>query len=184
MGRALFAGILSAITAVTVVGGAAPAQAREPVPITDFTLPGIRDGHQIICPFDVHVGVVANEEFQEVTTLADGTTITRITGKLVLSFTNDATGKTIVRNVSGATTKTAHPETSDHPVTGTEVGADNNWWGFGPKSRANTGEPGLVFTSGPVELQFTGNVVTRSSVFGSQVNGCALLEGPSALNSA
>jgi hypothetical protein len=69
-------------------------------------------------------------------------------------------------------------------VTGTEVGADNNWWAFGPKSRANTGEPGLVFTSGPVELQFTGNVVTRFSVFGSQVNGCALLEGPSALNSA
>ena len=39
------------------------------------------------------------------TTLTDGTTVTKITGKLVLSFKNDTTGKTIEKNVSGPTTQ-------------------------------------------------------------------------------
>jgi hypothetical protein len=66
----------------------------------------------------------------------------------VLSFTNTDTGFAIVRNVSGPTTAINHPD-----GTATFVGEGNNFFGFGPKSQANTGEPGLVFTSGLIVLQ-------------------------------
>jgi hypothetical protein len=168
MRRALFTGVLPVITTLAALATASPAQAREPEPvtITPFTLPG-----RVICEsFAVDVGVISNNEHQETTTLADGTTITHIRGELVLSFKNDATGRTIVRNVSGPTTTIVHPDS-----TGIETGTGNNWWGFGPKSKANTGEPGLVFTSGLVALKFTGNVVTRFTLDGRQVNACNLL---------
>src|SRR5262249_54313146 len=133
------------LLAVTVLAAVAPAgapQAHEPVPFEPFTLPANR------CGFPVDVGVVSNNEHQAVTTLADGTIVTRIRGKLVLSFTNAETGFTIVRNVSGPTTAIDHPD-----GTATVVGEGNNWFGFGPRSQANTGEPGLVFTSGLIVLQ-------------------------------
>jgi len=122
------------------------------------------------CQFPIEVAVVSNNECQDVVTLADGTTITRITGRLVLSFTNNDTGFTIVRNVSGPTTETDHPD-----GTATFVGEGENWFGFGPRSQANTGEPGLVFTSGLVALQIAGGAVISFSLNGTQVNGCELL---------
>jgi len=140
---------------------------RVPVPFTPFTLPSNR------CGFPIDVAPVSNNEFQDVTTLDDGTTITRITGRLVLSFTNTTTGSTIIRNVSGPTTEIDHPD-----GTGTFMGEGNNWFGFGPHSRQNTGEPGLVFTSGLVVLQLAGGAVTSFSLAGEQVNGCELLAGP------
>jgi len=142
------------------------AQAREPVTFTPFTIPANR------CGFPIDVGVVANSEYQDVVTLADGTTVTRIRGRLVLSFTNAATGSSIVRNVSGPTTETDHPD-----GTGTFVGEGLNWFAFGPVSQANTGEPGLVFTSGLVVLQFAGGAVADFSLDGEQTNGCELLGG-------
>jgi hypothetical protein len=166
MRRALFAGILPAVTALAALAPAAPALAREPVKITPFTLPANR------CGFPVRVGVISNHEYQEVTTLADGTTVTRITGELVVSFTNDFTRKTIVRDVSGPTTTTVHPD-----GTGMEVGTGNSWWGFGPISQGNTGEPGLVFTDGRVVINFAGGFATGFALSGKQVNGCALLAG-------
>lgn len=168
MRRALFTGVLPVITALVALATAAPALARgaEPVTITPFTLPA-----GAICEsFAVDVGVISNNEHQEITTLADGTTVTRIRGNLVLSFKNDATGKIITRDVGGPTTTIVHPD-----GTGTEVGTGSNWWGFGPNSKANTHEPGLVFTSGLVVLEFTGNVVTRFTLAGRQVDACDLL---------
>ena len=85
------------------------------------------------------------------TTLADGTTITRVTGNLVVSWKNDITGKTIVRHLSGPTTTTVHPD-----GTGTAVGEGLNFWTFGPVSQTNTGEPGIVFTSGRAVIDFSG----------------------------
>jgi len=167
MRRAILAAFLPALTALAGLVAVGTAQAREPVTVSPFTLPA-----GVFCPFAIDVGVVANNEYQDVTTLADGTTITKITGKLVLSFKNDSTGYTIVRNVSGPTTETVHPD-----GTGTEVGAGNSSWEFGPNSQANTGEPGLVFTSGRVVLSFTGDVLTGFSLSGTQVNGCDLLAG-------
>jgi hypothetical protein len=164
MRRIVIRGLLIA-TAVAVLGPAGSAQAdRTPVTITPFTLPAS------LCGFPIDVGVVTNNEYQDVTTLADGTTITNITGNLVLSFTNEVTGKSIVRNVSGPTTETDHPDGSE-----TFVGEGPNWFGFGPLSQANTGEPGLVFTSGRATLQISDNVVQTFSLSGTQINGCALL---------
>ena len=115
---------------------------------------------------------MSNNEFQDVMTFADGTTVTRITGKLVLSFTNTVTGFTIVQNVSGPSTEIDHPDGS-----ATSVLEGKSWFGFGPISQANTGEPGLVFTSGLVVLQFADNAVTSFSLAGNHVNGCDLLAG-------
>src|SRR5947207_11664345 len=129
--------ILPTLISMATVMVASPAQAREPVNNEPLTLP------PSVCGFSVTIGIVSDNEYQNVTTLADGTTITKITGRLVDSFTNDTTGKTIVRNVSGPTTTIVHPDGS-----GTEVGRGNNWWAFGPISQGNTGEPGLVFSSG------------------------------------
>jgi hypothetical protein len=152
-------------TAVAVLAPAGSAQAdRTPVTIMPFTLPASR------CGFAIHVGVVRNNEYQDVTTLADGTTITNITGNLVLSFTNDVNGKSIVRNVSGPTTETDHPDGSV-----TFVGRGPNWFGIGPTGQHNTGEPGLVFTSGLATLQIANGVVQTFSLSGTQENGCLLL---------
>ena len=167
MRRTAFGILLNlAITGLATVPSAGGGQAREPVTITPFTLPANR------CAFPVDVGVVSNNEYQVVTTLADGTTITKITGHLVLSFTNTVTGFTIVRNVSGPTTETDYPDGS-----ATFVGFGENWFGFGPTSQHNTGEPGLVFTSGQVVLDIAGGFVTTFSLDGEQVNGCELLAG-------
>jgi hypothetical protein len=168
MRRAPFAVFLPVITALAAIIPAASAQAREPVRNTPATFPA-----GFLCPFEVHIGVVSDNEYFDTTTLADGTTITQIRGRLVESFTNDATGTTIVRNVSGPTTTTGHLD-----GTSTEVGEGNNWWGFGPHSRANTGQPGLIFTSGRAVLNFNqSNFITSYSLSGTQENACALLAG-------
>ena len=83
MRRTAFRILLAVTTVVAAVAPAGAAQDREPVPFTPRTLPAANR-----CGFPVHVDVVSNNEFHEVTTLADGTTITRTTGRLVLSFTN------------------------------------------------------------------------------------------------
>ena len=165
--RRIGSGILLAMTVLAAVAADASAKAHEPV---DFEPFGVGAG--VWCSFPVNVGVVENKEFQDVVTLADGTTITRIRGKLVLSFTNASTGFTIVRNVSGPTTETDHPG-----GTGILVAEGNNWFAFGPTSRRNTGQPGLVFTSGLVvlELDLVNHVVTGFTHHGKQVNGCDLL---------
>jgi hypothetical protein len=142
------------------------AEAREPVTFTPFTISASR------CGFPIDVGVVANNEYATVVTLADGTMLTHITGRLVLSFTNTVTGLSIVQNVSGPSTETDHPD-----GTGTFVGEGLSWFAFGPVSQANTGEPGLVFTSGFVVLQFAGGAVTDFSLDGEQINACELLAG-------
>jgi hypothetical protein len=127
-----------------------------------------------VCEFQIDVGVVANNEYQTVTQLDDGTIITKAEGRLVLSFTNHETGFTIVRNVSGPSTRF---DFDDPDATGTFVLEGLSFFTFGPISQANTGEPGLVFTSGRVVLQFHGNIVDSFTLTGTQENGCALLAG-------
>jgi hypothetical protein len=125
--------ILLAITGLAAVAQIGAAQVCDPVvfpppPGNFFMLPDNR------CRFPIRVDVVSNKECQDVVTLADGTTVTRIRGRLVLSFTNTITNFTITRNVSGPTTETVHPDGS-----GTFVGEGQNWFSFGPASQANTG---------------------------------------------
>lgn len=137
---------------------------RTPVPQGPWTISSNR------CGFQIDVKVVKNKEYQDVKTLADGTTVTKITGNLVYRFTNYATGYTITRELSGPTTSTDHPDGS-----GTFVGTGNNFFTFGPVSQGNTGEPGLAFTSGLVVVEFAGGYATTFSLHGMQVNGCELL---------
>jgi hypothetical protein len=175
--------IIGTIMAVALLGLPAAAEAATAAPlartpVTDPLHSGSPNGPIMLpatrCAFPVDIAVVTNNEFQDVTTLADGTTVTKITGNLVLSFKNDTTGKTIVKNVSGPTTTTTNPDDSS-----TFQGGGPNWLTFGPIGQANTGEPGLVFTSGLVTV--TSKIVNglrtaqSFSLNGHQDNGCALL---------
>jgi hypothetical protein len=139
---------------------------------------------------------------QVTTTLADGTPIpggfvaqsdppyypTKTSGLLVSSFTNETTGKTIVRNVSGPNwfTYDPTPRVPGALATGTYVTTGTNAQLFGPMSEAalqaaGTSEPALVFTTGILVMRFaidaSGPYVTSFSLHGTQQNGCALLAG-------
>jgi hypothetical protein len=141
---------------------------------------------------------------QVTTTLADGTPIpggfvaqsdppyypTKTSGLLVSSFTNETTGKTIVRNVSGPNwfTYDATPQVPGALATGTYVTTGTNAQLFGPMSEAalkaaGISEPTLVFTTGILVMRFaidaSGAYVTSFSLHGTQRSGCALLSGKS-----
>lgn len=169
--RKLLALLSTALLAATATAAAAAADPPgNPVVNEPFALPAAP-----FCGFDVNVDVLANKERSTTTTLADGTIVTRVTGKLVESYTNADSGKTIVRDVSGATTTTARPD-----GTATFVGTGDNRLIFGPTSRKNTGEPALAITSGQVIVNFTGNIATGFSLSrrrgrGRQENVCDLL---------
>jgi len=183
MRRAVIKGLL-AIAAVAVVTPAAAAQGRTPV--TDPLHSGTDNGSITVpiqaadpstggCGFPIDVAVSVNHEYQNVVTLADGTTVTGISGELILVFTNDNTGYAITRDVSGPTIEIDHPD-----GTGTFAGAGKNWNIFGPTSRHNTGEPELVFSDGLFKLNFEtlasgARASTSFALAGRQVNGCKLL---------
>ena len=177
----MFVGILSALMIFAVLIPVGAQAYAAPTPVTDplgsgspngsITLPSNRCPLPAFTGFMIDVGVVANREYQDVTTRPDGTIITNIRGLLVLRFTNDSTGYTIVKNLSGPTTTI----TNSAGTSGTEVGGGNNWWSFGPKGQANTHEPGLVFTSGFVTITFANGTALTFSLHGHQENGCTLL---------
>jgi hypothetical protein len=161
--------VFAAVAVVIPVGVAQAAR-------TPRSIPALRTLGLNRCGFFIDVRVVTNNEYEDVTTLADGTTITNVTGNLVQSFTNRDTGKTIVRNVSGPSTETDRPD-----GTITFVGRGHNWFTIGPNGQTNTREPGLFFTTGLVTIQIepapvTGALTATSvSLSGIQDNGCMLL---------
>jgi hypothetical protein len=167
---ALLTAALAAVAATAATAPTASAAPADRVPVNngEIFLPAAA-----FCGFDVYINPVEDNEFATTTTLADGTTVTSVTGRFVESYTNLATGKTIIRNVSGPTTTTQRPN-----GTATFVGAGDNRLIFGPRGRANTGEPALVTTSGRVVVTFTGNVATSFSLAGTQENLCATLAAP------
>ena len=158
------------VTVAATAATAATASAGDRVPVGngEIFLPGAA-----FCGFDVDINPVEDNEFATITTLADATTITNVSGRFVESYTNLATGKTITRNVSGPTTTTQRPD-----GTATFVGAGNNRLIFGPRGRANTGEPALVITTGRVIVTFDGNVATSFALAGRQENLCATRAAP------
>ena len=124
------------------------------------------------CGFPIHVGVVKDNEYIiHSTTLADGTLVQRITGSLLLSFTNTLTGKSVVQNIGGPGTVT--------------FGADGSFRFDGqghsaifldPVAQATTGMPGLAFTTGHVVFLVDANGLVQSfTASGNQTDGCALL---------
>jgi len=123
------------------------------------------------CKSDITIAVVANNEYQDVFTLANGASVIEVKGKLVLRFTNDANAsRTFVADASGETMTIVNADGS-----GSETATGNNWWAFGPNSRANTGEPPLVISHGPVAITFANNAVTSYSLFGKETNVCKRL---------
>ncbi len=150
--------------------------------------------------FDVTVSTVVSK--QTTTTISDGTPIPGgyvaqsdppnypnvTTGLLVQTFTNEKTGKSITRNVSGPNWFTYDP-TPTVPgalATGTYVTTGPNAQLFGPMSEAALAaagihEPTLVFEKGLLVMHFvvvsSGPYVTSFSLKGRQQNGCALLAG-------
>jgi len=164
---------LAALAAVGGLAGAAVATPgddsphRVPVNNTPFDLPAQ------VCGFPIHVGVVVDKEyFTHQVTLPDGTLIQQVNGRLVLSYTNTDTGKTIVENLSGPGTFTSYPDGS---FLTDATGLNANY--FGPIGQANTGEPGFVLSSGHVVVHFSGVTGAADSftLTGTQTNGCALL---------
>jgi hypothetical protein len=152
-------------TAVATPGGDSPH--RVPVNNVPFDLPAT------LCGFPIHVGIVADKEyFTHQETLADGTLIQQVNGKVVVSFTNTNTGKTIVENLSGPGVFYTYPDGSFlSDVTGLNASY------FGPIGQANTGEPGFVLTSGHLVVHYSGVTGAADSfaLSGKQTNGCALL---------
>jgi hypothetical protein len=171
---ALLCAPAAAGAATAVPLGSTPADSPwSPVPSSDI-LPNPNPlAAGTFCAFAVEVAIVTNKEVMSTTNPPDGSTVIRVKGNLVLSFQNLSTGKTIERNVSGPTTTTISPDHSS----GTETGGGNNWFTFGPNGQANTGEPGLVFTSGQFAATFTtaDNTAHTFTLNGTQENGCTLL---------
>jgi hypothetical protein len=172
--------IIGAVTAAALLGapavaGAATAPSPSHTPVTDPLHSGKANGSVTVpagqsCKFAVGIAVVANNRFQDVTPLPDKSMLIKITGKLVLSFKNDTTGKTIQENVGGPTTETVSPNGSGaFQVTGP------NWLAFGPTGQKKTGEPGLVFFQGLVTVTFANGTPQKFSLNGTQENGCTLL---------
>ncbi len=185
---------IATVLAVVTPATAAQASTAADQTVTYTCYPGTSSA------FNVSFSNVADT--QVTTTLADGTPIPGgfvaqsdppyypnvTTGLLVQSFTNETTGKTIVRNVSGPGWFTYDP-TPTVPgalATGTYVATGTTAQLFGPMSEAaleaaGIPEPTLVFTTGLLVMRFavdqSGAYVTSFSLKGTQQNGCALLAG-------
>ena len=179
---------LAAIGLASLVGSSVPAlpaqAATQTAPTTSSSSTStgwmpVQNGYQTypaptFCTVQIDVQVILSEEYMDTITYANGTTLTLVRGPLVLRFINNTTHQAVIRDVSGSTATTVYPD-----GLGTETGTGNNFWLFGPQSKINTGEPGLVFTSGPVTINFNLNLnppqATSFSLRGTQVNGCTLL---------
>lgn len=196
MRRAKLAVLLSAATLVAIVAPVTAAQATTAAEqaVTYTCYPSTS------AAFTVTFATVVSK--QVTMTLADGTPVPGgfvaqsdppyypnvTSGLLVQSFTNETTGKTIVRNVSGPSWFTYDP-TPTVPgalATGTYVATGTTAQLFGPASEtaldaAGIHEPTLVFESGLLVMRFviaqSGAYVTSFSLNGRQQDGCALLSG-------
>jgi hypothetical protein len=148
---------------------AAPAGAashRVPVDATPFDIPAES------CGFPIHVGVVDDNEYIVKTREApDGSTTSRITGKLILSFTNTDSGKTIVRDVGGPAWFTVNSDGSLFVRNQGHAAGSNS-----PADQATTGLPGLFFVTGNLIAHFAPDGSAESvTVSGLVEDGCALL---------
>ena len=104
---------LLAVIAGTVAAwiGAASAEANNDphrvfVPSAPFDIP------VNICGFIVHVDFPVDREYATISTAADGSTIVKVTGSLVKTFTNVTNGHAVTLNSSGPGTATFPPGTT------------------------------------------------------------------------
>ena len=176
MRKALIGGIVAAL-GLSTFALAPTASASDIIVKVTKTFPAERPAFlpPVFCGFQIDLTQVKNKETDITTTVTkkDGTAVSTtdvVYGPLVLKFTNHDTGKSFTRDVSGTTTEVDKPD-----GTATFVGVGNNFLGFGPGGRANTGEPGLAITHGPVKVTIANGTVQTFSLHGTQENGCLLL---------
>ena len=122
--------------------------------------------------FAVSVAPVVDKQYETVHSLADGTLAIRVTGDLVLRFTNlTDSAKSIVRDSPGPYTVTINPDGSG---TFTSIGLGIN--GFDPGVAAAFGVPPIAQTAGRLQITFTlTGSVTSLSVHGRVTDICAEL---------
>jgi hypothetical protein len=137
--------IVLVVAALAPIGFATPASADIP---SGTTLP--------TCGFPIRVDDVKNNRSETTTVLPDGTKVVRTTGQLIQRLTNTDTNKSIVESLSGPTTETTSPD----GTAVTDEGIGRNLWGFGPNGQRNTGQPGVVVTSGKIKITVKVNTST------------------------
>ncbi|MFL5863114.1 MAG: hypothetical protein ACJ780_20460 [Solirubrobacteraceae bacterium] len=179
MRKLLYAALVSAIGVFAAIAPAANADSpwtpvdNEPFAYPAAPAPGSK------CSFDLGVSVVINQQQSRKTPVGPpapaGTTQTEYRGELVYTFTNQNTGAAVTMGVGGPYTEVDYPDGS-----GGQTGAGNQFWGLGPHSRANTGLPGALITTGKVAMQFDTNHVITELQAAKVTNLCTLLGGYSA----
>jgi hypothetical protein len=121
------------------------------------------------CGFPVLLELTTNKEIVTTFTRRSGVTFIHVTGALKARFTNDDTGKTIERNISGPTFQTVN---SDGSVTQKTTGP--GVWAFDPSVAPEL--PRMVITKGKTESVFSpAGVFTFISQHGSYEDICAAL---------
>ena len=126
------------------------------------------------CGFVVHVGIDVNKEYETVSVAPDGSTVIKVTGYLVLTVTNESTGRSIEVTASGPGTTTILPNSSSGSVEATGVTL------FYAANGTELGLPSdLMVTSGPLSFDadfatdtITGGLTRQPHVL---VNVCATL---------
>jgi hypothetical protein len=169
--RALvIAGVVSAFLVGAAVAPGDPGTGDGSLMFRDGPAPVIDVGAQV-CGFPFRITYLRDmSKVISDTTAPDGTETVKVEGEDVVSFTNPSTGKTIVENDTASSLLTFHPD-----GTGTQEVHGRNFFTFGPRSRANTGEPfGLFLTNGhaTVSFAFGGNLATSFTFNGRQENLC------------
>jgi hypothetical protein len=99
-----------------------------------------------VCGFPMHFDVVTNKEYASLTVTADGTSIIKVTGSFVVTFTNSTTGKSITLNASGPGTFTFPANSSLQIVDASGL----SFW-VGP-NLSEFGLPNAFLSSGPLQL--------------------------------
>jgi len=153
---------LAGMTFAVAASGGGNGAVRIPSPLAPFDIPSS------LCGFPVHADPGAqNLYIIHSTTLQDGTTITRTTGKFFVTLTNTDTGKAYTANITGPVTQTLYSD-------GRFVfdGQGHSLFGF-----TLTGQPGLIITSGHVVATFDVTGLTSFTLDGTYTDVCALL-GP------
>jgi hypothetical protein len=163
-------GVGLAVVALSMSGAGAATAAPQPKPPPAPRASGIPCFPGTSQAFTVDVFTVVDKEKVTTTTKANGDVVIVTTGKLVLRFKSNTTGKDVVKDVSGSTTEIDH---TDGSILFTGTGS--NWFGIGPNGQIATGEPGLVFTRGEVALTVVNGTVATFALKGRQQNGCAIL---------
>jgi hypothetical protein len=164
--------VAAVIGAALVLLGAAPASAGvvggggkpSPREFVESGLP-VTFPAEVACPFEVTLSEVANQVYAR--TFPNGNTL--LTGRLVIRITNEETGESVVRNVSGPALLTTGPNGEDVFVLS---GASLSPVFAGEDATGRVGT-GLFVFHGPTV--FTDNQLTRVS--GSFENLCTTLAG-------